>query len=153
MSNEAVVFEEEGVMSDEAAMGIARRALHYKAEIDAITANAKALVDEQQRKLDTLFEEEGERIRKWITAVKPDAKSRRNLYGLLGTRKSGGSVTVVDETLALASAKELAPSAVYEKVDLKKLPPNFTAPGFDLTPEVSKLYVQPLPRGKGEGEE
>jgi hypothetical protein len=139
-------------LTDQDAAALIRRALPYVSALRALKANTEMMAAEEQRALDAVLAEDEERLRDWIKAKSEDAKSRRCPYGLAGTRNSGGNLVIVDEALALASVREMCPEAIREVVDLSKLPANFTAPGFDVTPTVSKLYVQPLPRGKGAAE-
>lgn len=164
--DDAPVFQP---LTDEEAAGIARRASALKAEADCIRANAKAMVEELESRLEWLLQAEDQRLREWIARGKPGAKSRRTYWGLLGTRATGGGLKIEDLDAAINYARILRPEAVLTTVtvDVKKLRVEETVdtetgemrpvppPGFRWDAPVSRLYVQPLPRGKNgqEGDE
>lgn len=126
---------------------IVRRLMLLRAERDAIAANSEAMCADLDRRIEAVFAENEPRLRHFIDGGH-GAKSRRCVYGLVGVRKGGGRVYVDDLEEALKSVREMAPSALRETIDLAKLPPHFTAPGFDVSPETSRLYVQALPRSR-----
>lgn len=126
---------------------LVRRLMLLRAERDAIAANSEAMCADLDRQIASILEENEAPLRHFIDGGY-GAKSRRCPWGLCGVRKSGGRVHIVDLERALKSVREMAPSALRETVDLAKLPPHFTAPGFDVTPETSKLYVQGLPKSR-----
>lgn len=126
---------------------LVRRLMLLRAERDAIAANSEAMCADLDRQIARILEVDDAQLRHYVDGGY-GRKSVRCPWGLLGVRKGGGRVHIVDLPRALESVRELAPSALRETVDLAKLPPRFTAPGFDVTPETSSLYVQGLPRNR-----
>lgn len=130
---------------------LVRRLMLLRAEREAIACNSEAMCTDLDRQIARILVENEPQLRHYIDGGY-GRKSARCIYGLCGVRKSGGRLRVVDLRRALESVREMAPSALLETIDTAKLPPNFTAPGFDTTPETSSLYVAPMPRNRKRGE-
>lgn len=147
---------------DDDAAQFARRAAALKHEADDLRANAKAMIEDLESRLEWLLQAEDQRLREWIG--RKGAKSRRTLYGLLGTRTSGGGLKVDNERDAFDTACLLGAVVTTESIDLKRIPLNETVdtetgegrpvppPGFRWEAPKSKLYIQPQPRGKNGGD-